>query len=285
MELYAFLTKPFIDIVQFFFILTFIGAIHEFAHAYAVKIYGGDVHDIGIALFYFTPAFYCDTTDSVLFPSKWHRLWVTTAGIYVEGFMLLGGHARVGVSYPDTLLHEIAFKTMLFTGVSTVFFNINPLIKIDGYYALSSVLEIPELREESFRYIGALVSAPRPAPPCRGPGGLPAQAPDLLDLRLAGPGLGGGDHALHRRPLLQLCTTTCSPSGLSCSPSSRSIGSSASACGWSRARRTSSTSTRRSCSCPPVSARLSSPPPRRWPCSSSCLGVGARCTPSPCCGR
>ena len=43
---------------------------------------------------------------------------------------------------------------MLFTGVSTVFFNINPLIKIDGYYALTSVLEMPELREESLRYIG-----------------------------------------------------------------------------------------------------------------------------------
>ena len=45
---------------------------------------------------------------------------------------------------------------MLFTGVSTVFFNINPLIKIDGYHALTSVLEIPELREESFAYLGAL---------------------------------------------------------------------------------------------------------------------------------
>jgi putative peptide zinc metalloprotease protein len=156
MELYALTTKPLIDVLQFFFILTFIGAIHEFAHAYAVKIYGGDVHDIGIALLYFTPAFYCDTTDSVLFESKWHRLWVTTAGIYVEAFMCSVATLVWVVSYPDTLLHEIAFKTMLFTGVSTVFFNINPLIKIDGYYALSSLVEIPDLREESFRYIGAV---------------------------------------------------------------------------------------------------------------------------------
>ncbi len=156
MELYALTSKPLIDIFQFFFILTFIGAIHEFAHAYAVKIYGGDVHDIGIALLYFTPAFYCDTTDSVLFESKWHRLWVTTAGIYVEAFMCSVAVVVWVVSYPDTLLHEIAFKTMLFTGVSTVFFNINPLIKIDGYYALSSIVEIPDLREESFRYIGAV---------------------------------------------------------------------------------------------------------------------------------
>ncbi len=155
MELYALTSKPLIDVLQFFFILTFIGCIHEFAHAYVVKIYGGDVHDIGIALLYFTPAFYCDTTDSVLFPNKWHRLWVTTAGIYVEAFMCSVATLVWVVSYPDTLVHEIAFKTMLFTGVSTVFFNINPLIKIDGYYALSSVLEIPDLREESFRYIGA----------------------------------------------------------------------------------------------------------------------------------
>ncbi len=155
-ELYALTSKPLIDVLQFFFILTFIGAIHEFAHAYGVKIYGGDVHDIGIALLYFTPAFYCDTTDSVLFENKWHRLWVTTAGIYVEAFMCSVATVVWVVSYPDTLLHEIAFKTMLFTGVSTVFFNINPLIKIDGYYALSSIVEIPDLREESFRYIGAV---------------------------------------------------------------------------------------------------------------------------------
>jgi multidrug efflux pump subunit AcrA (membrane-fusion protein) len=46
---------------------------------------------------------------------------------------------------------------MLFTGVSTIFFNINPLIKIDGYFALTSIVELPELREDSFRYLGAWV--------------------------------------------------------------------------------------------------------------------------------
>jgi len=154
-ELYAFLHKPLIDVLQFFCILCIIGGIHEFGHAYATKVYGGDVHDIGLALLYFTPAFYCDTTDAILFQNKWHRLWTTTAGIYVEGFICAGATALWVASYPDTLLNELAYKTMLFTGVSTIFFNINPLIKIDGYYALTSVLEIPELREESFHYLGA----------------------------------------------------------------------------------------------------------------------------------
>ena len=154
-ELYAFLRKPLLDALHFFFILSFLGFFHEFGHAYAVKIYGGDVQDIGIALLYFTPAFYCDTTDALLFENKWHRLWVNTAGIYVEGFVCAGATALWVASYPDTLLHELAYKTMLFTGISTIFFNINPLIKIDGYHALTSFLEMPDLREDSFKYIGA----------------------------------------------------------------------------------------------------------------------------------
>lgn len=156
LELYAFLRKPFWDFVQFWVILTSIGCIHEFAHGYVTKIYGGEVHNIGIALLYLMPAFYCDTTDSVLFPSKWQQLWVTTAGIYIEAIICTLATALWAMTYPDTFAHELAYKAMLFTGVSTVFFNINPLIKIDGYYALSSFLEISELREESFRYIGAL---------------------------------------------------------------------------------------------------------------------------------
>jgi putative peptide zinc metalloprotease protein len=157
LELYAFLKKPFWDAVQFFLILTCIGAIHEFSHGYVTKFYGGEVHDIGMALFYFTPAFYCDTTDAFLFESKWHRFWVTVAGIYVEAWMCAIATGLWVASYPDTLLHELAYKTMLFTGVSTIFFNINPLIKIDGYYALSNLLELPALREDSFAYIGAWI--------------------------------------------------------------------------------------------------------------------------------
>lgn len=156
LELYAFLRKPFWDAVQFFFILTCIGAIHELAHGYVTKFYGGEVHDIGVALLYCMPAFYCDTTDALLFPSKWHRLWVMLAGMYIEAIICCFATLLWVASYPDTLLHELAYKMMLFTGISTIFFNINPLRKIDGYYALCSVIEIPELREDSFEYLSAL---------------------------------------------------------------------------------------------------------------------------------
>ena len=155
-ELYSFLKKPFWDFVQFWVILTGIGCLHEFGHGYATKMYGGEVHDMGIALLYFTPAFYCDTTDSLLFQSKWQKLTVMVAGIYVEAILCTVATVLWVTSYPDTILHELAYKTMLFTGVSTIFFNINPLVKIDGYYALCSFVEIPDLREDSFHWLGAL---------------------------------------------------------------------------------------------------------------------------------
>jgi len=155
-ELYSFLKKPFLDLVQFFIILTVIGCVHEFGHGYVTKRYGGEVHDMGLALLYFTPAFYCDTTDQYLFESKWHRIWVAAAGIYVEALLCCLATGLWVASYPDTLLYELAYKTMLYTGVSTVFFQINPLIKTDGYHALTSLIELPQLREDSFQYLGAL---------------------------------------------------------------------------------------------------------------------------------
>lgn len=153
LQLYKFVGKPLLDILQFFSILIIIGAIHEFSHGYVVKIYGGEVHDIGMALFYFTPVFYCETSDSFMFTNKWHKLWVTVAGIYVEAGICSIATILWVASYPDTVLHQLAYKTMLLTGFATVFFNINPLIKVDGYNALASFLEMPGMREGAFRLI------------------------------------------------------------------------------------------------------------------------------------
>ena len=155
MDLYHFFGKPLLQVVQFFTILCIVGTIHEFAHAYATKVYGGECHDIGFALFYFTPAFYCDTSDTFMFENRWHRFWVTIAGMYSELMICCVATFLWVFSYPDTVIHEAAYKTMLYTGVSAVLFNINPLIKVDGYYAISSLLQIPDLRETAWKTVGA----------------------------------------------------------------------------------------------------------------------------------
>jgi putative peptide zinc metalloprotease protein len=157
LETYAFYQKPFLQVLQFFAVFVSIGVFHELSHAYVTKFYGGEVHSIGFALFYFAPSMYCDCTDSILFESKWQRLWVSLAGIYLEAWMTVLATALWLATYPDTALHDFAYKAMLYAGVSTVFFNINPLIKIDGYYALTDLLGIPTLREDAFGFIGAFI--------------------------------------------------------------------------------------------------------------------------------
>ena len=157
LELYSFIGKPVIDVLQFYAIITLIAAFHELGHAYPMKIYGGDVHSIGFALFFFLPAYFTDTNDSELFENKFQRLWVTLGGIYVELYICVIATFLWVVSYPDTTIHDIAYKGMIYTGVSTVFFNVNPLTPTDGYHAVADMLEIPELRPESFHYFGMLI--------------------------------------------------------------------------------------------------------------------------------
>ena len=158
-DFYNFRQKTGLDLVQFMGLMFVLVMLHEFAHGMTCKHFGGEVHEIGFVLFYFTPAFYCDVNDAYLFPKKSHKLWVTFAGVYIEllvcsiaTFIWLG-------SRPDSVLHDLSYKAILFTGISSVAFNVNPLVKLDGYYALMDYLEIPNLRERAFGYIGHLLKS------------------------------------------------------------------------------------------------------------------------------
>ena len=70
----------------------FVKALHELAHAFAVKHYGGEVHSIGLTLLFLTPVPFVDASASAAFGSKHQRALVAGAGIAVE--MLLAGESR-----------------------------------------------------------------------------------------------------------------------------------------------------------------------------------------------
>src|SRR5437660_5135740 len=56
--------------------------------------------------------------------------------------------------YP--FINYMALSLMVVCSVSTVFFNANPLMRYDGYYVLSDLLEIPNLRERANRFLSNL---------------------------------------------------------------------------------------------------------------------------------
>jgi putative peptide zinc metalloprotease protein len=126
---------------------------HEFAHGLACKFFGGEVHEIGFLLLYFQPAFYCNVSDAWLFPEKSKRLWVTFAGAYIEVFIWSLATVIWRITETGTWVSFVALIIMATSGIKTLF-NLNPLIKLDGYYLLSDFLEVPNLRRKSFDYIG-----------------------------------------------------------------------------------------------------------------------------------
>ena len=106
---------------------------HEFAHGLTCKHFGGSVHEIGLLLLYFQPAFYCNVSDAWLFSKKSQRLWVTFAGAYLEIVVWSVATVIWRLTEPDTWINFMALVVMATSGIKSLF-NMNPLIKLDGYY-------------------------------------------------------------------------------------------------------------------------------------------------------
>ncbi len=128
---------------------------HEMGHALTCKHFGGEVHAIGPAFLVFQPCMFTDASDAWLFPSKWDRIGVTLAGIVAE-LLLAAVAALVWISSDPGLLKQVAYTTMVACSVHTLLFNANPLLRFDGYYILSDLVEIPNLRLKTSRYLGYL---------------------------------------------------------------------------------------------------------------------------------
>jgi putative peptide zinc metalloprotease protein len=129
---------------------------HELGHAFAVKKWGGEVHEMGIMLLALTPLPYVDASSSSAFPDKRNRIAVAACGMAVE--LLLASLALfVWLNVEPGLISALAYNVMLIGGVSTLLFNGNPLLRYDGYYILADLAEIPNLGQRSTSYLGYLL--------------------------------------------------------------------------------------------------------------------------------
>jgi len=131
--------------------------IHELGHGVTCKYFGGQVHEMGAMLLYFQPAFYCNVNDAWTFPKLSHRLWVTAAGSWIQ--LVVAGIAAIVwvIVDPASMISRVAFFAVLVGGATTVIANANPLIPLDGYYALSDYLEIPNLRQRALAHVAWLI--------------------------------------------------------------------------------------------------------------------------------
>jgi len=131
--------------------------LHEFGHGLSCKHYGGECHEMGMMLLVFTPCLYCDVSDSWMLPSKWKRAAIGAAGMYVE--VLLASIATfLWWNSHGGIFNQLCLDVMFVSSVSTLLFNANPLLRYDGYYILSDLLEIPNLKQKSTAILGRIAS-------------------------------------------------------------------------------------------------------------------------------
>ena len=150
---FNFAQKSFGDFAQFWLLILVVGFLHETAHGLTCKHFGGQVHSMGLMFLYLVPCFFVDVTESWVSATKIQRLGTIMAGIWIE--LVMCGIAMIfWLEAPaGSWVHNLAYQVILLTGIAAVVINLNPLIKLDGYYFATEVIEIPDLKERSTAFL------------------------------------------------------------------------------------------------------------------------------------
>lgn len=123
--------------------------LHELGHGVICKRFGGQVPEFGAMMLVLFPAPYVDASACWAFPDKWKRIAVGAGGMIFELFIAsIAAFVWLNTT-PGQLAHQLAYNAMLTASISTVLFNANPLMRFDGYYMLSDLIEVPNLMQRS----------------------------------------------------------------------------------------------------------------------------------------
>jgi len=98
--------------------------IHEFSHGLTCCHYGGRVHEVGFMLIYFSPAFYCDVSDSYMFPKRTNRMAVALAGGFAQ--LTVWGICTIiwRLTDPDVFVNKLALIVVVFSGLQTLLIDV-----------------------------------------------------------------------------------------------------------------------------------------------------------------
>jgi len=123
--------------------------VHEFGHISACKSYNLKPGNIGAGFYYFMPVAYSDVTEIWKLPKK-QRIMVNVGGIYFQ-IMYSGILLLFSVFISESILKYSAFLIFI-----SALFQLNPLLRFDGYWILSDFLDIPNLHKKSIELVKRL---------------------------------------------------------------------------------------------------------------------------------
>ncbi len=130
---------------------------HELFHALVCYRYGGRVNEAGVLFILFIPLTYVNATSSWGFVSRWQRIHTAAAGIYAEIFIAAIA-TLVWAGSMHSVTGAIAHNLIIVAGFSSFIFNANPLMRFDGYFILSDLLDIANLYDRGRQFVNGLLS-------------------------------------------------------------------------------------------------------------------------------
>jgi len=123
--------------------------IHELGHGLMSKRFGCRVPAMGVALLVMWPVLWTDTNDAWRLTDRRQRLAIDAAGMLAEITLAVAASLAWSV-LPDGPIRTGAFLLSSSTWVLTVLVNVNPLMRFDGYFLLSDLIDVPNLQERGF---------------------------------------------------------------------------------------------------------------------------------------
>ncbi len=118
--------------------------VHEMGHGICCKKYGGEVREAGALFLLFAPLAYVDVTSSWRFASRWQRICVSSAGMYIELAVAFAA-AIVWSHSQEGMVSDVCYNVIVMASLTSILFNANPLMRFDGYYILADSLNVVNL--------------------------------------------------------------------------------------------------------------------------------------------
>ena len=152
---YNFTKKTAWDLVELWFLFGALAFFHESGHGLTCKHFGARVEKMQFILMYFQPTFVCDCTQVWIVGDKKARISTVAAGIWIDLVLCMAATTVWWGTATGMFIHDFAYKIMMITGIGVSLLNLNPLIKLDGYYLLAELLNETDLKERSTAYVSS----------------------------------------------------------------------------------------------------------------------------------